>query len=238
MLGEGDFEHYQGVWRMQSLPHFTPYGGYVSRLTYAVEIKPKGFLPVKLIEGRIATDLKANLAAIRDYVENLAKTVREEVEVNGQKEEEVGVSQTPSFMKFSTEAVTLNTKEMTHIGTPIQENGSQIEQSLAPSIIVAQSSLDPDGSRSSSHSNEGDNSHKGSDAYAHAAEPSTEIDVARLYRAQLMRENEGIRRVVLAMESDLGIALNRIKEIGTLTRTLLDPEADTEAGAGTGAASA
>jgi hypothetical protein len=215
---------------MQSLPHFTPYGGLVSRLTYAVEIKPKGFLPVKLIEGRIATDLKANLAAIRDYVEDLAKTVREEVEVNGKKEEEVSVSQTPSFMKFGTEAVTFDTKETTHIGT-IQENGSQIEQIHAPSTTVAESGLDLEASKSISHSSEGNCSYRGSDAYTHAVEPSTEIDVA-----QLMRENEGIRRVVLAMESDLGIALNRIREIGSLTRTLLDPDADTESGAGAASA--
>ena len=58
---------------MQSLPNCAPNGGDASRLTYAVEIKPKGILPVKLIEGRIATDLKSNLAAIRDYVENMCK---------------------------------------------------------------------------------------------------------------------------------------------------------------------
>ena len=206
----------------------------MSRLTYAVEIKPKGFLPVKLIEGRIATDLKANLAAIRDYVENLAKMDREDVEVDSKKDEEVSVSQTPSFMKFSTEAVTLDTKDTTHIGTPIRENDSQTEQSLASSTIVIESKLGLEGSRSISHSSEGNSSHRGSDAYV--AEQSTEIDVARLYKAQLTHENEGIRRVVLAMESDLGIALNRIKEIGSLTRTLLDQEADTEAGAGAASA--
>ena len=61
---------------MQSLPNCAPNGGDASRLTYAVEIKPKGILPVKLIEGRIASDLKANLAAIRDYVENMCKRSR------------------------------------------------------------------------------------------------------------------------------------------------------------------
>ena len=67
--GEGDFDHYQGVWRMQSLPNCAPNGGDAARLTYALEIKPKGMLPVALIEGRIASDLKANMAAIRDCVE-------------------------------------------------------------------------------------------------------------------------------------------------------------------------
>ena len=40
VLGEGDFEHYQGVWRMQSLPNCNLVGGdHASRLSYAVEIK-------------------------------------------------------------------------------------------------------------------------------------------------------------------------------------------------------
>ena len=84
VLGEGDFEHYQGVWRMQSLPNCRPNGGNACRLTYAVEIKPKGFLPVKLIEGRIAIDLKANLAAIRDFVEGMGEKVLEVNEIENE----------------------------------------------------------------------------------------------------------------------------------------------------------
>ncbi|KAJ1424137.1 hypothetical protein B484DRAFT_303978, partial [Ochromonadaceae sp. CCMP2298] len=60
----GDFDHYQGVWRMQELPGCSIGGQPVTRLTYAVELRPKGFLPVGLIEGRIAADLKANMVAI------------------------------------------------------------------------------------------------------------------------------------------------------------------------------
>ena len=67
--GEGDFEHYQGVWRMQGLPYCSQNGGHATRLTYAVEIKPKGMLPVRLIEGRIAYDLKNNMLSIRTFVE-------------------------------------------------------------------------------------------------------------------------------------------------------------------------
>jgi Polyketide cyclase / dehydrase and lipid transport len=69
VVGEGDFEHYQGIWRMQPLPNCNPSGGDATRLTYAVELKPKGILPVRLVEGRIASDLKKNLMAIRDHVE-------------------------------------------------------------------------------------------------------------------------------------------------------------------------
>ena len=71
VLGEGDFLHYQGVWRMQELPNCAPPGKKATRLTYAVEIQPKGFLPVSLIEARIASDLKTNLQAIKSFVENL-----------------------------------------------------------------------------------------------------------------------------------------------------------------------
>lgn len=58
---------------MQSLPNCAPDGTDACRLTYAVELRPKGFLPVKLIEGRIAMDLRQNLCAIRTYVENIKK---------------------------------------------------------------------------------------------------------------------------------------------------------------------
>ena len=55
---------------MQSLPNCAPDGTDACRLTYAVELRPKGFLPVKLIEGRIAIDLRQNIGAIRKNVEN------------------------------------------------------------------------------------------------------------------------------------------------------------------------
>ena len=78
VMGAGDFEHYQGIWRMQSLPNCAPNGSDATRLTYAVEIRPKGFLPVALIEKRVASDLQANLEAIRTYVESNYRPVKEE----------------------------------------------------------------------------------------------------------------------------------------------------------------
>lgn len=94
VLGEGDFDHYQGIWRMQSLPNCVIDGcSDATRLTYAVEMKPKGLLPVRLIEGRIASDLKANLLAIRSHVEALTlippplPLVEEEIEVQVEEED-------------------------------------------------------------------------------------------------------------------------------------------------------
>ncbi len=63
---DGEFRMYQGVWRMQPLPGCSPPGESAMRLTYAVEVSPRPYLPVALVEGRIAQDLCANLKAIRD----------------------------------------------------------------------------------------------------------------------------------------------------------------------------
>lgn len=63
---DGEFRMYQGVWRMQPLPGCSPPGGSAMRLTYAVEVSPRPYLPVALVEGRIAQDLCSNLKAIRD----------------------------------------------------------------------------------------------------------------------------------------------------------------------------
>ena len=65
---DGEFRMYQGVWRMQPLPGCAPEGSNAMRLTYAVEVSPRAYLPVQLVEGRIVRDLCSNLVAIRDYV--------------------------------------------------------------------------------------------------------------------------------------------------------------------------
>ena len=57
-----------GVWRLQPLPDCAPPGMDAMRLTYAVELSPRPYLPVALIERKIASDLKKNLLAIRQYV--------------------------------------------------------------------------------------------------------------------------------------------------------------------------
>jgi hypothetical protein len=65
---DGEFRLYQGVWRMQPLPGCAPDGQDAMRLTYAVEVSPRAYLPVALVEGRIVKDVCTNLVAIRDYV--------------------------------------------------------------------------------------------------------------------------------------------------------------------------
>lgn len=65
---DGEFRMYQGVWRMQPLPGCAPPGMQAMRLTYAVEVSPRAYLPVRMIEGRIVRDLCSNLLAIRNYL--------------------------------------------------------------------------------------------------------------------------------------------------------------------------
>ena len=64
----GDFRFYQGVWRIQRLPACAPPGCSAMRLTYSVELSPRAWVPVALLEGQIATTLGDNLVAIRDFV--------------------------------------------------------------------------------------------------------------------------------------------------------------------------
>ena len=65
---DGEFRMYQGVWRMQPLPGCASPGENAMRLSYAVEVSPRAYLPVQLIEGRIVRDLCTNLEAIRNFV--------------------------------------------------------------------------------------------------------------------------------------------------------------------------
>eukprot|EP00614_Pseudopedinella_elastica_P035584 CAMPEP_0172625246 /NCGR_PEP_ID=MMETSP1068-20121228/142504_1 /TAXON_ID=35684 /ORGANISM="Pseudopedinella elastica, Strain CCMP716" /LENGTH=330 /DNA_ID=CAMNT_0013434477 /DNA_START=256 /DNA_END=1248 /DNA_ORIENTATION=+ len=65
----GDFSLYQGVWRMQPLPGCGDTENGASRLSYAVELRPSLPVPVALLEGRIASDLVANLKAIREVAQ-------------------------------------------------------------------------------------------------------------------------------------------------------------------------
>jgi len=67
---DGEFRLYQGVLRMQPLPGCAAPGKSAMRLTYAVEISPRAYLPVQLVERRIVKDLCNNLEAIRDAVES------------------------------------------------------------------------------------------------------------------------------------------------------------------------
>ncbi|TKY52387.1 hypothetical protein E2542_SST23909 [Spatholobus suberectus] len=68
---EGDFKLFEGKWSI--LQQFNSEGCEQSRvrevsttLSYIVDVKPKLWLPVRLIEGRLCNEIKLNLASIRD----------------------------------------------------------------------------------------------------------------------------------------------------------------------------
>jgi len=89
-----DFSLYQGVWRMQPLPGCAPDGAdAASRLSYAVELRPSLPVPVRLLEGRIASDLVANLKAIREVAQEVhqdnLKRVKKAASASGKQQQAV-----------------------------------------------------------------------------------------------------------------------------------------------------
>jgi len=84
---DGEFRLYQGVWRMQPLVGCCPPDTQAMRLTYAVEISPRRYLPVRLVEGRIVQDLCANLEAIRTAVSSTSSTTPSSSSVVGVEDE-------------------------------------------------------------------------------------------------------------------------------------------------------
>lgn len=60
----GDFTLYQGLWRMQPVPDCAAEGQNATRLTFTVEIQPRPWLPVSLVESRITQDLIKNVEAV------------------------------------------------------------------------------------------------------------------------------------------------------------------------------
>ena len=64
---EGDFTRFQGVWRVQADREGR------TRLSYAVAVTPQVWLPVALVEGRIASEIKRNLGAVKLHAERLAQ---------------------------------------------------------------------------------------------------------------------------------------------------------------------
>mmetsp|Transcript_5375 Transcript_5375/g.10285 ORF Transcript_5375/g.10285 Transcript_5375/m.10285 type:complete len:434 (-) Transcript_5375:428-1729(-) len=66
---DGDFEEFRGVWSVVPLLKAT--GGRETRLVYNLGVRPSPFLPVALIERRLASDVRANLAALRAAAESV-----------------------------------------------------------------------------------------------------------------------------------------------------------------------
>ncbi|KAL3159087.1 hypothetical protein ABBQ32_011085 [Trebouxia sp. C0010 RCD-2024] len=66
-LVEGDFQAFQGIWRMQQGQQ----GMDSCRLSYALFVRPQVWLPIRLIQNRVENEIKNNLAAVRRHSEAL-----------------------------------------------------------------------------------------------------------------------------------------------------------------------
>ena len=67
-LVEGDLKDFSGSWRLQPDLHSQQV---VTHLFYTVCVLPKRTMPISIIEHRLAKDLRLNLLAIRQRVNNL-----------------------------------------------------------------------------------------------------------------------------------------------------------------------
>jgi hypothetical protein len=204
---------------MQALPNCAPDGSNASRLTYAVEIKPKGLLPVKLIEGRIAADLKANLAAIRDYVEKNAHILLENQRMS--EDEENSMAAMPST---ETVVATDSLDMPAESGFTAQESDFTVQDSPKSTVFSATLTSEILDSINSAEIMDRSDVHTViAESISSTAAPA--ILISNSYRRQLTFENEKIQRAVAALEKDLGSALSKIQEIRLLSKTLLDAEA-------------
>ncbi|KAL3688109.1 hypothetical protein R1sor_014418 [Riccia sorocarpa] len=74
---EGDFQIFKGTWRMEQVSGPSTYtsravGGeekHKTFLSYILDVQPKLWLPVALVEGRLTGEIKRNLVCVRDRAE-------------------------------------------------------------------------------------------------------------------------------------------------------------------------
>ncbi|XP_044978627.1 uncharacterized protein LOC123445669 isoform X2 [Hordeum vulgare subsp. vulgare] len=77
---EGDFKVFEGKWSVHEVDGTTDKGGEISAgqefqttLSYVVELEPKLWVPVRLLEGRICKEIKTNLVCIREEAERVQR---------------------------------------------------------------------------------------------------------------------------------------------------------------------
>ncbi|KAJ4825584.1 hypothetical protein Tsubulata_006521 [Turnera subulata] len=77
-MTEGDFQFFEGKWSIEQSckpisedSNLSVGEGCETTLSYLVDVKPKLWLPVHLVEGRICNEIKTNLSCIRDEAQKL-----------------------------------------------------------------------------------------------------------------------------------------------------------------------
>lgn len=76
---EGDFQTFEGKWCIEEIDEahedgeLLPEQEYRTTLSYVVEVEPKLWLPVRLLEGRLCKEVKVNLLCIRDEAQRIQR---------------------------------------------------------------------------------------------------------------------------------------------------------------------
>ncbi|KAM0898265.1 hypothetical protein ACQ4PT_022031 [Festuca glaucescens] len=86
---EGDFKVFEGKWSVEEVNDVIDEAAPVSvghefqtTLSYVVELEPKLWVPVRLLEGRICKEIKANLVCIREEAERIQRLQGEVIVTN------------------------------------------------------------------------------------------------------------------------------------------------------------
>lgn len=81
---EGDFKVFEGKWSVEEVEDSLDEGGenptgqeFQTTLSYVVELEPKLWVPVRLLEGRICKEIKTNLISIREEAERIQRLQKE-----------------------------------------------------------------------------------------------------------------------------------------------------------------
>ncbi|KFK30752.1 hypothetical protein AALP_AA6G022100 [Arabis alpina] len=79
---EGDFQLFEGKWSIEQLDKGIQgevldlqFKDFRTTLAYTVDVKPKMWLPVRLVEGRLCNEIKTNLTSIRDAAQKVIESV-------------------------------------------------------------------------------------------------------------------------------------------------------------------
>ncbi|AEE82056.1 hypothetical protein [Arabidopsis thaliana] len=79
---EGDFQLFEGKWSIEQLDKGIhgealdlQFKDFRTTLAYTVDVKPKMWLPVRLVEGRLCKEIRTNLMSIRDAAQKVIEGV-------------------------------------------------------------------------------------------------------------------------------------------------------------------
>nr|GEZ35178.1 START-like domain-containing protein [Tanacetum cinerariifolium] len=74
---EGDFDLFEGTWSIEQSTDGTLEQSqrYRTTLSYTVDVVPKIWLPVQLVEGRLFKEIKMNLFSIREVAQKISDTI-------------------------------------------------------------------------------------------------------------------------------------------------------------------